>query len=324
MKRCPALTPLLSLLALLVSLAVVPGATAADNDATSLDELLSSFGWNLDTAEIRSQKVGERLYVLFGVGGNIAASIGEQGVLIVDDQFPELIPKVEAAIAKLGGGDIDFAVNTHWHFDHAQGNLALGPAGTWIVSQANSRAMMLKPNRIDLVIAKYRQEAYPGAALPVIAYEDRMQFHFNGEQIDLIHAGPAHTTGDTAVVFRGSNAVHLGDVFNNTGYPFIDAGNGGEIDGMIAFCRAILAEIQRDTTVIPGHGEVTDYAALERYVEMLQTVRDRVAALIEDGSSLQEVIDAKPTADLDEVYGDVANSLGFVDRVYTSLASKMK
>jgi cyclase len=320
MKRCPALVAVLSLL---FSWVIIPGAaTAGETEAEmGLDELLSSFGWNLDEVEIRSQKLDHRLYVLFGAGGNIAASIGEQGVLIVDDQFPELIPKIEAAIAELGGGNIDFAINTHWHFDHAQGNLALGPDGTWLVSQANSRAMMLGSNRIDLVVAKYRQQPYPAAALPVIAYEDRMQFHFNGERIDLIHAGPAHTTGDTAVVFRDSNAVHMGDVFNNTGYPFIDAGNGGEIDGMIAFCRAILAEIQPDTKVIPGHGEVTDYAALERYVAMLQTTRDRVAALIEGGSSLQEVIDAKPTADLDEIYGDVSNSLGFVDRVYTSLKS---
>ncbi len=141
-------------LAALLPLLLLFGASAEADEEASLDELLSSFGWDLDSAEIRSEKVSDGLYVLFGVGGNVAASIGEQGVLIVDDQFPELIPQIEAAIRKLGGGSIDFAINTHWHFDHAQGNLALGPAGTWIVSQANSRAMMLKPNRIDLVIAK--------------------------------------------------------------------------------------------------------------------------------------------------------------------------
>ena len=296
-------------------------ATAAD-DVMSLDQLLTQFSWDLDAMEIRTEQVGENLYVLFGAGGNIGASVGPDGVLIVDDQFPEMIPKVNTAIAELGGGAIDYAINTHWHFDHAEGNLALGPAGTRLVAHANARADMATGGIINMVIAKYRQQPYPAAALPVITYDDRMQFHFNGEQVDLIHPGPAHTTGDTAVIFRGHNAVHLGDVFNNAGYPFIDADSGGEIDGMIAFCQAIADELPRDAIVIPGHGEVTDYAALEAYIAMLTTVRDRVAALLADGKSLNEVALAQVTADFDKHYGDVASSLGFVNRVYTSLAKK--
>jgi glyoxylase-like metal-dependent hydrolase (beta-lactamase superfamily II) len=146
-----------------------------------------------------------------------------------------------------------------------------------------------------------------------------MSFHWNGEQIDLFHAGPAHTAGDAAVIFRGQNAVHMGDVFNNTGYPFIDADNGGEIDGMIVFCKAVLAELEPDATVIPGHGPVTDVRALEEYVNMLESVRARIDKMIRSGMTLQEVIAEKPTKDFDARYGDVANSLGFVDRVYTSL-----
>ncbi len=291
----------------------------ADEEVTSLYDLLESFGWDLATAEIKSEKLGEGFYVLFGIGGNIAVSIGDNGTLIVDDQFPELMPKIEAAIAKLGGDGVDFAINTHWHFDHAEGNLALGPAGTWIVSQSNSREMMTGSNIINLTVAKYRQQAYPQDALPVISFDDRMSFHFNGERIDLVHSGPAHTTGDTAVFFRGHNAVHMGDVFNNTGYPFIDADNGGEIDGMISFCEAVLAELKPGAVVIPGHGEVTNYAAMQRYVEMLKTVRTRVSEMIDQGMSVDEVVAAKPTADLDASFGDVANSLGFVDRVYASL-----
>ena len=116
----------------------------------TLDELLARFGWDFATAEIRTEKLSDGFYVLFGIGGNIAVSIGEQGVLVVDDQFPELMPKIEAAIAEVGGKGIDFAINTHWHFDHAQGNLALGPSGTWIVSQANSRRMMQQANVINM------------------------------------------------------------------------------------------------------------------------------------------------------------------------------
>jgi len=303
-------------------LGVLLAGSVQAHDVLELDDLLNAFGWNFETAEITVEKLNDGFYVLFGVGGNIAVSIGEQGVLIVDDQFPQMMPKIQAAIADLGGDGVDFAINTHWHFDHAEGNLALGPAGTWIVSQANSRDRMTKSNIVNMIVSKYRQDAYPEKALPIISYDDRMSFHFNGERIDLIHPGPAHTTGDTAVIFRGHNAAHLGDVFNNTGYPFIDADSGGEIDGMIDFCEAVLAELQPGAIVIPGHGKVTDYAAMQRYVEMLKTVRDRVSEMIDKGMSLEQAIAAKPTADLDTRYGDVANSLGFVDRVYTSLKKK--
>ncbi len=303
-------------------LALPAAADETDEAALSRDELFERFDWNPGATGITVQKVADGLHVLFGIGGNIAVSIGESGTLIVDDQLPEMMPKIEAAIAKIGGQHIDFAINTHWHFDHADGNLALGPAGTWLVSQAKSRDMMTAPRILNLTVARYRQESYPTNARPVITFDDEMSFHFNGERIDLIHPGPAHTTGDAAVIFRNHNAVHMGDVFNNAGYPFIDADSGGEIDGMIEFCEAVLAEMKPGAIIIPGHGEITDDAALGRYVEMLKTVRGRVSKMIDEGMSVEAVIAAKPTADLDEVYGDVANSMGFVDRVYTSLKKK--
>ena len=290
---------------------------AYTDNRVSLDEMVAVFGWDFDTAVIEEQEVGAGLYVLFGPGGNVAASIGDDGVLIVDDQFPQVIPKIEAKIAELGGGAIDFAINTHWHFDHADGNLALGPKGVWLVSQSKSREMMTGAHLIDLVALQYEQQPYPENARPVITYDDRMQFHFNGERIDLLHFGPAHTTGDTAVIFRGSNAVHLGDVFNNAGYPFIDAGNGGDLDGMIRFCSAVLAEIDAGTTVIPGHGPVTDYRSLADYITMLSTVRERIAMLIEDDADLEAVVAAKPTAEFDERYGDPGL---LVNRAFASLS----
>jgi len=139
-----------------------------------LDELLKAFSWDLKNAEIRTETVSDGLYVLFGLGGNIAVSVGDDGVLIVDDQFPQLMPQIESAIGKLGGKKVDFVINTHWHFDHAEGNLALGPAGTWVVSQANSRQMMQSDHVINLVIASYNQETYPPNALPSITFNDTM------------------------------------------------------------------------------------------------------------------------------------------------------
>ena len=259
--------------------------------------------------------------MLFGIGGNIGVSIGENGTMIVDDQFPQMMPKIEAALEGLPGSQgkaVDFAINTHWHFDHAEGNLTLGPAGTWIVAQENSRAMMQDDHVINLAVVKYLQKAYPESAQPVITYNDRMQFHFNGQQIDLLHFGPAHTTGDTAVYFRGTNAVHFGDVFNR-GYPFIDADNGGDIDGMAAFCKSVLEVIEKDTMVIPGHGEVGDYNDLAAYISMLKTVSLKIGGMIAEGMSLEEVAAAKPTAAFDKTYGDPT---GFVDRAYTSLSKK--
>lgn len=294
------------LTALLLSFCAVPAFAQLQN----LDE-------QLRTTPIRTQMIAEDFYVLFGVGGNIALSLGEQGVLIVDDQFPQMVPKYKATIAELGGGNIDFAINTHWHFDHADGNQVLGPDGTWLVSQENSRQMMMKNNVINLVSQKRDQPAYPAAALPVLTYEQSMRFHFNGERIDLLHFGPAHTTGDTAVIFRGHNLVHLGDVYNNAGYPFIDADNGGDLAGIIEFCQGVLEQIDGNTVVVPGHGPVAGYQDLADYIAMLTTIRDRITALTRSGASLAQVVAAQPTAEWDEKNGDPAN---FLNRAYTSLS----
>lgn len=273
-------------------------------------------------ARIETEKIRDGFYVMFGVGegviaGNIGVSIGEQGVLLVDDQFPEMTPKYKAAIAELGGNEhIAFAINTHWHFDHSDGNKALGPEGTWLVSHENSREMMQKDNVINLVSQRRDQPAHPAAALPVITYDRSMRFHFNGQRIDLLHFGPAHTTGDTAIIFRELNVVHLGDVFNNAGYPFIDADNGGSLAGIVDFCRGVLDEIDENAVVIPGHGPVSDYGGLADYVAMLSTIRDRIAALVESGATLEQVVAARPTAEWDEARGDPAN---FIDRAYTSM-----
>ncbi len=305
-----------ALVALTVIALMASPAKAAE--PVDLPGLMEAFGWDFDSAVVRAEKVSEGLYLLFGIGGNVAVSIGSQGTLIVDDQFPEIMPKLEKAITNLGGGDVDFALNTHWHFDHAQGNLALGPKGTWIVAHETSRDMMMGNHNVNLVALNYDQKAYPAAALPSITFTDEMQFHFNGQRIELLHFGPAHTTGDTAVYFEGSNAVHLGDVFNR-GYPFIDADNGGDLDGMISFCRAVHQRINKDTKVMPGHGDISDREGLLHYIKMLQTVRDRIAVMVVAGASFTEVQATSPTAEFDDEFGDPAM---FVDRAYTSLKKK--
>ncbi len=285
-----------------------------------LEALSTAFGWNLAKTEITTQTIAPGFYVLFGTGGNIGVSVGADGVFIVDDQFPQLMPRIKRAISAVGGDNIDFAVNTHWHFDHAQGNQTLGAEGTWLVAQENSRQMMKTDHVINLVIAAYDQKAYPESAWPDITYAEGMEFHVNGQTISLMHFGPAHTTGDTAVYFRGTNAVHLGDVYNNSGYPFIDADNGGTLDGVIHFCNETLKRINKDTVVIPGHGPVADYQALVDYIDMLTTVRERIVKLINAGATLEDVYAAKPTADYDAAKGD---NTGFINRAYMSLTHKV-
>lgn len=273
-------------------------------------------------ARIETQKIRDGFYVMFGIGegvvaGNMGVSIGAQGVLVVDDQFPEMVPKYKAAIRELGGSEkITFVINTHWHFDHSDGNKALGPEGTWFVAQESSREMMLKDNVINLVSQQREQPAHPAIALPVVTYDRSMRLHFNGQRIDLLHFGPAHTTGDTAVIFRELDIVHLGDVFNMAGYPFIDADNGGSLAGVIDFCAGVLEEIDETAVVIPGHGPVSDYRGLADYVTMLRTIRDRIAALVATGASLEQVIAARPTAEWDEQRGDPTRLL---DRAYASM-----
>jgi glyoxylase-like metal-dependent hydrolase (beta-lactamase superfamily II) len=293
------------------SIALVAAAAAAPALAQlqDLDE-------QLRTTAIKPQKIADNFYVLFGVGGNIIVSLGKDGVLLVDDQFPQMVPKYKATIAELGGGKIDYVINTHWHFDHADGNQVLGAEGARIVSHEISREMMMKDKVVNLVAAKRDQPAYPESAWSDITYDTTMHFYYNGERIDLMHVGPAHTAGDTAVIFRGHNVVHMGDVYNNAGYPFIDVDNGGSLNGTIEFCEAVLKQLNSSTVVVMGHGQVANYQDLVDYVAMLKTLRDKISTLMKSGATLAQVAAAKPTADFDAKKGDPTT---FVDRAYASL-----
>jgi len=289
----------------------------SSNDILSTDEAVEQLLGSPDEAKIRIQKITDNLYLFFGLGGNIAVSIGDDGVLIVDDQIPSLIPKIKDAIKKIGGGDLVYTINTHWHFDHAEGNLALDPNITKIISQSNARDYMSRGGLIDMVSSRINQEPYPDYALPVITYENGMTLYFNDEEIEIVHFGPAHTSGDSAVIFHNQNAIHYGDVFVTEGYPFIDVSSGGSIDGIINFLSKSLEKLKPGAIILPGHGEIGDIQDVRDMISMLKTVRDRISNMIDEGKSLQEVIDAKPTKDFDEKYPDWLGN--FVNRAYASL-----
>ena len=274
-------------------------------------------------AAVATETLKPGVHVLRGAGGgqaagNVLVLLGAQGALVVDSGYPQFVPKYREAIAALSGGAITHVINTHWHDDHSEGNKVLGADGALIVAHANSRAMLLRDNKINVVRTILDQPAFPPAALPVITFDDRLDVYFGDERLELVHASPAHTAGDVAVILRGANVVHMGDVFLSGAYPFADVDNGGDFDGVIEFCRAVLERIDASTVIVPGHGRTATYADLERYIEMLETVRGRIAALIESGATLEQLVAAQPTKEWDEQYGNPTTY--FLDRAYESLA----
>ena len=273
-------------------------------------------------AAVTTEKLAADLFVLLGAGGgqvagNVLVSTGDQGALIIDTGYPVFVPKYREAIAALGGGDITYAINTHWHDDHSEGNKVLGSDRVLLIAHANSREMLTRHNKINVVRTILDQPAFPAAALPTITFAGGIELYVNGERIELLHVSPAHTAGDAVVILRGHNVVHMGDVFLSSAYPFADVDNGGDFDGVIEFCSRVLEKIDRDTVVVPGHGRVATYADLAAYVAMLKTVRDRVAALIAGGATLAQVVAAQPTAEWDAKYGNPTTY--FLDRAYKSL-----
>ncbi len=281
------------------------------------ERVMREWGADVDTTPVTSEEVAPGVHALFGVGGNVVASIGRDGTLLVDDQFPTMVPKIMAKVQDLGGNGVDFVVNTHWHFDHADGNAALAETGSIVVAHDNARSRLTGAQSINLVSLEVDQPAAPVRGLPVITYSDRISFHFNDERIDVLFFGPAHTDGDAVVHLTGSNVVHTGDVFVNGFYPFIDSGNGGSLSGMLEYCETLLGIINADTKIVPGHGPVGGYEDLERYVAMLRDTEAAIAAMVAEGKTLEEVLEAKPTARWDEAYGDPAR---IVDRGFHSLS----
>jgi len=298
----------------------LPDFTKYTDDQKKLFETIQFPGF--DKNQIKIVKINKSLSVLFAdgpvVGGNILVSIGDNGVVIVDDQYPQYHQKVLKAIQELGGEQVDYVINTHWHYDHAEGNRAFGPLGAEIIAHENSRKFMMKDNLVNLVILKYPQQAFEKEALPNITFDKSIDLFLNNERIKVMNFGPAHTTGDAFVYFSKSNVLHTGDIINLSGdFVFIDADNGGSINGMINSINEILKVIDNETIIVPGHGELSDKKTVEIYLEKLTIVRDRIASLIYKGISLEEVLEINPAKEFEDVLG--SNSLILVNRAYTSL-----
>ena len=293
--------------------------TVSNGKVTSTEEYARNAWGNLETAEVTTRKVNENLFLLYGLGGNIAVSKGNDGVLIVDSQIPIIFPKIMKAIKKLSDDKIIYTINTHWHWDHSDGNLVLDSDETKIISHSNARENMQKGGLINMGTTILNQEPYPKSALPVITHENGMSLYFNDEKIDLLHFGPAHTTGDTVIYFTNQNAIHLGDVFFSNSYPFIDVDNGGSLSGMINYLEKIVLVIDKDTIVMPGHGEISSISDIKETIEMLKTVKNRILKSIKNNQSLEQIISSNITKDFDKKYNTLLLRDTFIDRAYASL-----
>jgi len=251
--------------------------------------------------EIRTTKLSDTTYMMQGAGGNLGLSVGEDDVFLIDDQFAPLSQKITAAIAKLTAKPVRFILNTHWHSDHTGGNENFGKAGAILVAHENVRHRMSTEQFIEFIQAK--EPPAPKVALPVVTFAQSVTFHLNGDEIRVTHIPRAHTDGDAIVHFVKSDVIHMGDVFFNGMYPFIDTSSGGTVDGVIAGCDQALAIAKDSTQIIPGHGPLGSRADLKAYRDMLAAVSARVKKLVGEGRKVDEIKAANVSADYDEKWG---------------------
>jgi glyoxylase-like metal-dependent hydrolase (beta-lactamase superfamily II) len=274
---------------------------------------------NIDFAklELQTVKITDRLYVLMGgpAQGNIAVSIGPDGVFLVDSMYAQMHEKIVAAVKKLSPPPIRYVVNTHLHGDHTAGNPAMAKLGALVISHENMRKRMA-----------VAQNAPPAADLPRLTYTDSLTLHFNGEEIQIYHPAPAHTDGDSIIYFRNANVVHVGDIPASLRYPNIGVNDGGTVDGMMAAAQQLMKIVKPDTKIIPGHlGPIVGFKEIEAQLTMFAAVRDRVAAAIKAGKTEAEVVASKPTKDFDEGrLGGAITPDRFVSLVYTDLSRRLK
>jgi cyclase len=261
--------------------------------------------------EIKVTKVAGNVYMLEGMGGNIAVSAGDDGVVMVDAEYAPLADKIRAAIKTISDKPVKYLINTHWHGDHTSGNTAFGDTAI-IIAHDNVRKWLGSEQK-----NVFGQPVPPIAknGLPVITYDHAPTLHFNGDDIMLYHPANSHTDGDTIVYFSNEHVAHMGDNFVNGRWPILDVPHGGSVNGMIAGDELILSHTPADTKFIPGHGPLATHADLEKYIAMLKDTRDTVAAAIQKGQTADQMKQGKILAKYD--------SLGSPDRYIDFLCADL-
>ena len=270
---------------------------------------------------IRVEKIAPGVAVLFGQGGNIGLSYGVDGNVLIDDQFARLTPKILAAVATVDPDPVQFQINTHFHGDHSGGNENMAKAGAIIVAQDNVRTRMSQEN----MVLGGKVAPSPTGALPIVTFSKNMSIYRNGDRLHIFYAPHAHTDGDAIIHFEKANVVHMGDIFFNGLYPFVDIDSGGNVRGVIAAADRVLAISNDQTRIIPGHGPVASKTDLAAYRAYLVDVVSKVQGAIKTGKTLAQVQAMKPSAAYDAKYGGAfIKPDAFVAAIYASLKSKPK
>lgn len=266
--------------------------------------------------EITSEELAPGVAVLFGAGGNIGVSHGEDGTLIIDDQFAPLTDKIEAAIAYLGATPVHYVVNTHWHFDHTGGNENFGKRGAHIFAHENVRVRMINGSPEG---SRFPVPPAADEALPVVTYDRGITLHLNGDTIDVMFVGGGHTDGDSIVRWREKNIVHMGDLyFKIPGWPFVDVASGGDIEDLLYSLDSAINIMDEDTKVIPGHGPMSDRRELVAYRNTIGEAVTRIRALRDSGSTMEEAQALRPLDSFERGEGFI-NEDQFIDAVWNSL-----
>jgi glyoxylase-like metal-dependent hydrolase (beta-lactamase superfamily II) len=268
--------------------------------------------------QVTATKLGGNVYAIDGQGGRTSALIGSDGILLVDAQFPQVTDKIMASLRQLTpDARVRILINTHVHGDHTGGNENFGKMGAVIFARPKLRERLLAP--APAANGQPTPPA-PAAALPLVTYDQPLTLQFSGEVVRIVPLPPSHTDGDTAVRFVNADVLATGDVFRSVGYPNIDRANGGTLKGMLESLDTFIELAGANTKVAPGHGPVTNRAALVAHRDVIVTVRDRVTKAIAERKTMEQIVASKPTADLDEKVGNAqASADRFVQQLYAEL-----
>ena len=272
--------------------------------------------------QIKVTKVAGNVYMLEGAGGNIGASVGEDGIVVVDDQYAPLADRIQAALKGITDKPVRFVINTHYHEDHTGGNSYFQKQAP-IIAHDNVRKRLESGGRAGNG-GSVKFDAKPAAkdALPIITFDHDVTVHLNGEDIRALYFPAGHTDGDAVIFFPKSNVVHMGDDFVTYGFPFIDIDSGGSIDGMIDGVEKVIGQVPADVKIIPGHGPISSVADVRAYLEMLKGTREVVAKAIEGGQTLDQMKQAKLLDPWKKYSGDMIKSDTFIETIYNSLTGQ--
>jgi cyclase len=277
--------------------------------------------------EIKVSKISGNIYMLQGAGGNIAASLGDDGILIVDTEYSPLAQKIQAALKGIGITDkpVRFVIDTHYHSDHSDGNAAWSAYGATIISNENLRTRLENGSDIGNgpgSSISIKQPAQPKTALPSITFDDHITLYLNGEEIRVMHFPAAHTDGDAVIYFSKNHVVHMGDEFVRYGFPFVDVNGGGSVQGMIAACEKVTATLPADVKVIPGHGEPASMDDLREYTKMMKETLALVQKSMANHETLDQMKSEKILAAWQKYSGTFVSSDAWIETIYNSLKSK--